>query len=691
MSDFFMEIGTEELPSRFLREEEKELASRFEEALRTRNLDFNEIEVYSTPRRCAIAIKGLPQTQPASEETALGPARVIAHDAEGKPTRALLGFLKGRGASLDDVFFERTPKGEYAAVKLKKGGRKTSEILAEICPEIISSLPFPKSMRWGSRALTYARPVRWIVALLDDEIVNFSLEDLQSGKISRGHRVHGEERIEIDKGGEYERIMEEKGGVIVDAKRRGQIIRERGDALAREVGGEIVWKDALLDEVTGLVERPEPMLGKFDPAFLELPEEVLLTSMESHQKSFGVRRADGLAPYFLTTLNIDPPSGELVRAGWERVLRARLEDARFFWRSDLETGFEEWLKKLEAAVFIGALGSMGDKSRRLEKLCGWLAGETTPPLNEKEAELAGKLAKADLVSGMVGEFDTLQGIMGGIYAIKAGYSTVVGQAIREQYLPAGPDTPMPQSPLGVILSMADKADTLAGCFGLGIIPTGMADSYGLRRCALGIIRILLAREIRLSIERLMSEALDGYGKINWKFSREDTIAKLMEFFRGRIKNYFQSLGYDTTLVDAALASGFYDLPDLAARIKAVAEFKKDADFEKLAQILKRAHNIAIKEKDVGEEWREALLVEEAEKTLSETLKNVLPLVAEDEREGRYGEALKRLKDLLAPVNGFFENVMALCEDADLRVNRLRMLRAIVRTYAKIADFTRLGA
>lgn len=688
MSVFFMEIGAEEIPSRFLRDAERNLASACAEALKENNLNFADIRAYSTPRRLAITVRGLPETQPETEEIVVGPALKIAYNEDGTPGRALQGFLKGQGASLANVFTTKTEKGEYVAVKNNKGGRATRDILTELAPKLITSLTFPKSMRWGEHGLVFARPVRWIVALYDDEVLDFSLEKIRAGRVSRGLRQGTAAAVEISSATAYPEIME-KAGVVVDPEKRRECIRQRGDVLAKEVGGEIVWKETLLDEVTGLVERPEPILGEFDPAFLEVPEEVLLTSMESHQKSFGVRGKDGLLPYFLATLNIVSPKPDLVRAGWERVLRARLEDARFFWRTDLNDSLENWSQKLESVTFIGPLGTMADKCRRLEKLCGWLAREWTPPANEKEAELAGKLAKVDLVSGMVGEFDNLQGIMGGIYARKAGVAPAVADAIKEQYLPAGPDSPTPKTALGSILSVADKADSLAGCFGLGIIPTGAADSYGLRRHALGIIRIFLASDITLPLDILMERALAEYGDRKWKFPRDEIIAKLLEFFRGRLKNYFQNLGYDTTLVDAVLAAGFNNVPDCAKRLGALAAFRKESDFEPLAWILKRVANITAKEANVAGDWSEDLLPEDAERKLSAALRDILPAVEKDLNARRYGDALAKLRDLRAPVDNFFDNVMALCEDEKLRRNRLRMLAAIREKYSRVAAFALL--
>lgn len=432
----------------------------------------------STPRRAAVLIEDMNPVQKHKEEVVFGPPTRAAYAADGAPTKALEGFARTHGLTVDDVFRVQTEKGEYVAVRKRMGGGAAKDLLARVCPAIITALPFAKRMRWGAHAFAYARPLHWILALLDADVVPFSVGPVISGRETRGHRIHGPGPFAVEHANQYLTVVADSCAVTLDPAERRRAIVQSGEAQACHVGGQVLWKNSLLDEVQGLSEHPVPLLGDFDPAYLEVPREVLLTSMESHQKSFGVEnREGGLLPHFLTVLNLTPEDTELVKRGWERVLRARLEDARFFWRADLRENFELWLEKLDQVIFIGALGSMGDKTRRLETLCRWLAERCAPKFTAQAAR-AGRLSKADLVTGLVGEFDSLQGVMGGIYAERKGEPQAVANALKEQYLPAGPDSPLPQCALGALLSLADKADTLAGCFGLGMIPTGAADPNG---------------------------------------------------------------------------------------------------------------------------------------------------------------------------------------------------------------------
>lgn len=686
-----MEIGTEELPARFLKGEEISLLEMFEKALAENGIKYGSIKAMATPRRLALVIEDIAKKEDVREDVVIGPPVAAAYDADGNPTPALSGFVKGHGVTLEDIFREHTPKGEYVAARVTSGGRSTADALAEICPRIITSLTFPKSMRWGGNDITYGRPLHWIVALLDDKVVPFRVGPVASGRSTWGHRVHGNGPHELEKANEYENVLENRCKIVLDPAERRNSVMNIGAALARDISGEVVWKEGLLNEVTGLVEHPVPLIGNFDASYLEIPEEVLLTSMETHQKSFGVRGADGkLLPCFLTVLNMDPPNVELVRKGWERVLRARLEDARFFWQTDSGTDFDEWLKKLDNVIFIGPLGTLGEKSRRLEELTQWLAWQLTPnDVNAAYAKRAGRLAKADLVSSMVGEFDTLQGIMGGIYAANAGEPAEVAQALQEQYLPAGPDSPTPASVTGAFLSIADKADTLSGCFGLDMVPTGAADPNGLRRCALGIIRILIERKWRIDVGALFTEARRLYGKQAWKLDDREFTRKLMEFFKGRLRNYFLLLGYDTVLVDAVLDSGVNDPADAQARLDAMAAFGKTPNFVKSAHTLKRVENIGKKSSSAKLDWDDNLARESAEKALSTVLKKALPNLDNLIENGKYAEALESLNELAMPIDNFFDNVLVLDEDEKTRENRLSMLNALARRYNRIARFSGL--
>jgi glycyl-tRNA synthetase beta chain len=691
MSVFVMEIGTEELPARFLSGLEQEIASRFEAALAAANVEFGTLNVQSTPRRLALTIENIDAVQREAEEVVSGPPVRIAFDAQGRPTKAAEGFARTQGAELDELFTLTTDKGEYLAVRKKTGGRPVQEILSEVAPEIIAALPFPKKMKWGSGDFTFGRPLRWVLALFDSEVVPFTVAGIVSGNETCGHRVHGPGPFEVSGADAYAGTVRDKCHVTLCAADRRRVTVEGGDALAAQAGGRILWKDSLLDEVQGLCEHPVPCLGDFDPSFLELPAEVLLTSMESHQKSFGVAAADGsLMPHFLTVLNMTPQNSALVKKGWERVLRARLEDARFFWKADLASDFDSWLAKLDNVIFLAPLGSMGDKTRRLERLCRWLAAAVAPDIQEQAAR-AGRLSKADLVSEMVYEFDSLQGIMGGIYARRKGEDEIVAQAVSEQYLPAGPESPVPDSLCGALLSIADKADTLAGCFGLSMIPTGAADPYALRRCALGIARIMLEKGLRFDVRELFRYAQEGYGERQWKLEPEQAAEKLHEFFVLRLKNLFVSQGHETLLVEAALHAGADDVWAAGARLEALDRFSKSAEFGQAVLTFKRAANIIRKqgqEEDGGLDgcYDASLFEDEAEKALASALEDIAP-----DFEARWAaddyHALFGLLGVLRPaVDAFFDSVMVMCEDPHIRRNRLNLLQSLVQRLGRLADF-----
>ena len=692
MATFVLEIGSEELPSRFLEPEEKELKARFTAALDENGLEYGGVVVMSTPRRAVVMVEKLNPVQSCREEVVSGPPVRVAYDDKGHPTRALEGFARTNACAVEDVFRLQTEKGEYVAVRKRTGGARAEELLAQICPAVITALPFGKRMRWGAYSLAYARPLRWILALLDEVVVPFALGPVTSGRETHGHRIHGPGPFAVRHADEFLSTLSQRCGVTLDPAERRRVIVEGGNAQAAKLGGRVLWKDSLLDEVQGLAEHPVPLLADFDPAYLEVPREVLLTSMETHQKSFGVESADGkLLPHFLTVLNLAPEDMGVVKRGWERVLRARLEDARFFWRADLKETFDHWLRKLDAVIFIGGLGSMGDKTRRLEALCRWLAGSCAPKQAD-EAARAGRLSKADLVSGMVGEFDTLQGIMGGIYAARKGESRDVARAVGEQYLPAGPDSPLPSSLLGALLSMADKADTLAGCFGLGMIPTGAADPNGLRRCALGIIRIMLDFGLETDVRELFAQAQQLYGDKPWKLPPAEALDKLMEFFAARLRNHFLSAGHDTLLVDAVLGAGAEDVKGCGARLAALTEFSRTPDYEAAVRTFKRVTNILRKQagaEDVPGHWDPSLLREDAEKGLALTLESALPRLDSLWAAHDHAAALACLGELRPSVDAFFDNVMVMCEEEELRRNRLSMLHELGARFVRLADFSAL--
>jgi glycyl-tRNA synthetase beta chain len=695
MSHFLFEIGFEEMPARFLSGLTDEVRTLFTDALAQAKLDCATVAAFATPRRLVVSIPELAADSRREEEVMTGPPERVGFDASGNPTPAAAGFAKGQGKDVTDVFILETAKGRYLALRKTTGGEAASALLPGICQDVIKKLSFPKRMRWGSREFAFGRPVHWFLALLDDAVVPFELDGIVSGRETRGHRIMGPGPFAVACAKDYFAIIRDQGKVVLDARERESIVRSQAEALAKEAGGTAVINPALLVEVTGLTEHPVVLMGRIDPKFLEVPREVLITSMESHQKSFAVEDGKGkLLPVFLTTLGLVPQEVELVRRGWQRVLTARLEDARFFWEADLGTDIETWQKKLESVVFLAGLGSVRDKSRRLERLCGLVAEQAGKPEVMLEASQAGGLAKVDLVSDMVGEFAELQGVMGGIYARRKGQSTTVSQAIAEQYLPAGPESPVPATLAGAILSLADKADTLAGCFGLDMAPTGAADPYALRRAALGICRIIIEHDLRLDLMELLQGALDGYGDVKFKVDRTHVLAKLLDFFSQRLRAFFTGQGHDTLVVDAAIGASYTDIAELSARIAALGAFAARPDFGQAVLTFKRAANI-IRKQGVGAGHpltgvvKPALLAEQAEKDLAAACADVFPRYDALYAGGDYGAVLDLLYELRPTVDAFFDNVMVMCDDMDVRLNRLNLLKSLVDRLGRVADFAAL--
>ena len=692
MAMFVLEIGTEELPARFLSSVEKELAERFATGLEEAGYSVS-VDTAATPRRSVVFVDGLPDMQPLKEELVMGPPARIAYDAAGNPTKAAEGFAKTLGIEVASLLRQQTDKGEYLAGMKQTGGVPTVDVLAALCPAIIAALPFPKRMRWGDGDFAFARPIRWMLALLGEAEVSFEVGKVVSGRTTWGHRVLGPGPFVIATAAEYAPTIAKQGAVHLKAlERRAHIVSE-GNRIAEASGGKIIWVSTLLDEVQGLVECPVPLLGDIDPSFLELPREVLLTSMQSHQKSFGVEDAAGnLLPHFLTVLNLHPKDISVVKKGWERVLRARLEDGRFFWKTDLEATFDQWLSGLDTVIFLAPLGSMGEKTRRIASLCAWLAGKVGQ--DAEQAARAGRLSKADLVSAMVGEFDTLQGIMGGIYARKKGETEAVAAALAEQYLPSGPDSPVPGTELGAILSIADKADTLVGCFGLGMIPTGAADPYALRRCALGITRIMLEKGYCFDVKELFAEAQKLYGERKWKLAPSEALTKLEEFFVARVKNFFLAQGKETLLVEAVTAVAPDKVWAAGQRLAALEAMSHKEDFPQAAQTFKRVANIIRKQgHEAGVEltgnWKTALLQEDAEKRLAADLEAMFVAFESAWENNQFNELFSMIASVRPSVDELFDKVMVMCEDTEIRGNRLNMLKALTLRMERLADFSAL--
>lgn len=693
---FVLELGTEEMPAGFLASLEHQLAETLTQGLEAVRINFSGMKTASTPRRLSVFCQSLDQRQQVVEELFIGPPWKAAFDPDGHPLKPALGFAAGHGVDPSRLFAQETPKGAYVAVRKQVGGGRSADILPELLAAVIAGLSFPKKMRWADGDTAFGRPLRWVLCLLGPDVVEVHYADVVADRMTFGHRVMGRGPWNLKDAGDYVSTLTEQGRVVLESSSRRRAIVAQAEGLAAAFEARIIWKERLLDEVVQLVEHPVALLADFDPSYLELPREVLLTSMEKHQKSFGLEDRSGkLLPNFLTVINLQPRDEQLVRKGWERVLRARLEDARFFFHADCRTASGTWLQMLDSVVFMAPLGSMGAKCRRLERLTGMLA-DTLLPENREQARRAGLLAKMDLVSEMVKEFAELQGTMGGIYARRQGEPVLVAQAIAEQYLPAGPDSPVPSIPLGGLLAMADRADTLVGCFGLNMTPSGANDPYGLRRAALGICRIVMDHGLRLNLEKLLADAQEAYGPVSWKIDPDTSRAKLMDFFGQRLKSYFQGQGYPTRVVDAAVGAGFEDIWALRARVEALMRFSQDPNFTPAVQTFKRAANIIFKQAMEGADgpslkgvWEDNLLLEPQELALARTWRTILPRWEEMKAKDRYADMLVLLLEIKPYVDDLFDHVMVMCPEPELRVNRLNLLKSLVDRFAKVADFPAL--
>ncbi len=690
---FVFEIGIEEMPARFLPDLEKSLADLFTVQLQTMRIPALGLETFATPRRLVCWIKSMEPAQVQSRETVTGPPENIALDSSGALTKAGLGFVRSQQVAPEDVFIRETAKGRYLAVEKDLGGARSRELLPGICSQILHELSFPKKMHWEESGFLFGRPIRWLLALLDDELIPVQEASLAAQARTWGHRVMGPGPWDVPRAEDYQSIISNKGQVILKAGVRQELIRKAGEQLAAEKQGRIVWKDKLLTEVSNLVEYPKPVLGAFDPKFLDLPKEVLLTSMETHQKSFGLEDDKGrLLPYFLCTLNLEPEDLNLVRTGWERVLKARLEDAAFFWKVDSRTDLQLWQDKLDKVVFIGPLGSMGDKARRMQDLSRYLSHILAPDL-EQELVRAAEIAKTDLVSEMVGEFSDLQGIMGSIYARQKGETETVARAILEQYLPAGQDSPLPATRTGALLSIVDKADTLTGCFGLDMLPTGAQDPYALRRQALGIVRIVLAMGFRFSLSQMLSAAQGYYSQVQWSIGPEKCLSLLLDFFGHRIRAFYAG-SYSTRIIDAALGAGFDDICALDKRLQALQRFSQEQDFEAAVLTFKRVDNILRKQgaragQSLNGEYRSAILAEPAEKELAAYLQDSSSRWAQLFAQEEFDQLLQELGRLRPLVDKFFDQVMVNCDDQQLRANRMNLLQALLHRLSPLAEFSAL--
>lgn len=687
--DFVLEIGTEEIPARFISPALAQLEEMASALLAGERLEAESITAYGTPRRLALYLTGLEEMQADLEEEIKGPPAKAAFDSEGKPTKAAEGFARGQGVAVEDLKLVEVKGNPYVFVLRHQKGQPTSKILPDLLPQLIKGLSFPKPMRWGSNEVRFARPIRWIVSLYGDEEIKFSYAGVESGRFSRGHRFLSSGDVLIPRAEDYLAKLEE-AYVIVDQNRRKTMIWKQVQETARDQGGVVHEDVALLEQITYLLEFPTPLCGSFSEDYLKVPREVLVTSMREHQRYFPVFSSDGeMLAKFITVRNGTEENIDIVREGNEKVLRARLADAEFFYNEDRKNTLVSKVDKLKNVVYQEQLGTVFEKGGRLQHLVDFLAGRLGVETSVREAAFrAAYLAKADLVTNMVIEFPELQGIMGSYYAAYDGEGDAVAQALREQYLPRFSGDILPETYPGCLLSIADKIDNIVGCFALGMQPTGSQDPYALRRQALGICNIILKFKLNLTFSELFRETYNQYaGKISFDLTYEEVEKALLEFFRLRAVNIMEDAGFRYDTVLAVMSAGWDNLPDAVNRAQALSEFRKDADFEALLTGFTRASNLA--KKAEGNAVDPGLFEDEAESKLYAALVEISQKAQHQVKAGSYLPALREIAGLREYIDAFFESVMVMVDDEKVRNNRLALLADVSSFMGWIADLSQI--
>ncbi len=691
MSEYLFEIGTEEIPSGYIFHAIEALEKAVKARLAELSLPTDDVTLYATPRRLAVSVAGLPTERPLTKVTALGPPAKAAFDADGKPTKAAHGFARGKGIDVASIRIEKTDKGEYAAVDIEEGGEPVAILLAGEMEKIVLGLPFPKSMIWGDGTVRFTRPVHWVVSLFDGAVAPMSVAGVAAGNETRGHRFMAPGSFAVVGRDDYVAKLE-KAFVLADRQDRRNVVMEKANEVAVENGAALHIDHALIEMITDLTEWPVPLYGAFDERFLALPEEVIRTSLKEHQRMFTVTRDGKLTNGFIGVSNTDPKDPAVVVGGYRRVLGARLSDALFFFEEDRKKPLATFAEKLDAVVYQKKLGSVGEKVSRVAALAKSIAEMVDPSLADKAVEAA-HLAKADLETQMVYEFPELQGYMGREYALREGIDREVAEAIYESYLPRSAGDQLPSTDLGRILALADKIETVVGCFSVGLVPTSAQDPFALRRQTLGVIRILTERadegdaRFALPFGALLDTAL---ANLEGKRTEptEKVAADLAEFFAGRIRNSLPP-SVATDVVAAVLAAGFDTIGDVYLRIVALDAFRADPSFEALSVAFKRVANIA-KEHTPGD-VDPALFDHPSEQALADATAAVASSVATLMEKRAYADVLRQVATLRPTVDAFFDGVMVMADDKAVRANRLDILSGVARLLAPIADFSRLAS
>ena len=681
--NFLVEIGTEELPPKALKTLATSFADNVEAELNQAGLSFDKIEWFAAPRRLAVKVLNLATQQPSKEIEKRGPAVSAAFDAEGKPTKAAEGWARGCGITVDQAERIATDKGEWLVHRAKIEGQPTKNLLNDIVANALAKLPIPKPMRWADKTVQFIRPVHTVTMLLGDDLIEGEILGVASARTIRGHRFLGEKEFEIQHADQYPQLLREKGSVVADFNERKAEILAKSQAKATALGGVADIEESLLEEVTSLVEYPNVLAAKFEERFLAVPAEALVYTMKGDQKYFPIYDKDGkLLPHFIFVSNINPEDPTAIIEGNEKVVRPRLTDAEFFFKTDLKQKLVDRLPRLETVLFQQQLGTLKDKTDRIEQLAGEIAKQIGA--DEAKAKRAGLLSKCDLMTNMVFEFTDTQGVMGMHYARHDGEDEEVAVALNEQYMPRFAGDELPKSLVASAVALADKFDTLTGIFGIGQAPKGSADPFALRRAALGALRIIVEKNLPLDLEDLVKKSAALFGD---KLTNQNVVADVVDFMLGRFRAWYQDEGIAVDVIQAVLARRPTRPADFDARVRAVSHFRTLDSAEALAAANKRVSNILAKADAVIGEINLTACVEPAEKALAEAVlalrTEVQPLIA----QGDYTAVLDKLANLRAPVDSFFDNVMVNAEDPALRQNRLAILNTLQGLFLQVADIS----
>jgi glycyl-tRNA synthetase beta chain len=686
MTDFLVELGTEELPPKALKTLIAALHENIEASLKAEELSFSTIKSFAAPRRMAVLVENLASETPSKDLVVWGPPAAIAFDADGKPTKAAIAFAEKNGIAASELKAESDGKAEKLVARISQQGKKTVELLEAIVNDAFTKLPIAKRMKWGAKREEFVRPAHWLVMLLGKDVVNATVLGLQAGRTTRGHRFHYNSAIELAQAGDYTSALKNKGFVLADMNERKTLIEQQVNAEAKKVGGVAVIDPDLLDEVTALVEWPNALTGKFEERFLQVPAEALIASMKEHQKYFHVVDANGkLMPNFITVANIESKDPSQIIDGNERVIRPRLSDAAFFFETDKKTTLSALRERLKTIVFQAQLGTVYEKTERVSKLAKLIAVQLKA--DEASAVRAGELCKSDLVTNMVGEFDNMQGIAGYYYALNDGENAEVAAAMNEQYLPRFAGDELPATTTGAIIALADRLDTISGIFGIGQQPTGSKDPFALRRASIAVLRILVEKNLALDLRELLTFAKNQHNNLT---VGDELVEQVLGYMLDRFRAFYEDANIPAEVFQAVTAKQLSQPLDINQRVLAVNEFSKLPQAQALAAANKRVSNILSKQNASSNAVIHSdLLREEAEINLARAISAKAELVTPlfDKRE--YTKALAALADLQQPVDAFFDSVMVMCEDAALQQNRLALLQQLRGLFLEVADISYL--